>query len=248
VPALRQNSPQSEVGIALNLSPMVPASASRADLDIARYFDGHLNRWFLDPLHGRHYPADVMADHVGRGHLPPEGMAFVRPGDMEVIATPIDFVGVNYYTRIIPRDEGASAELPQTVSSGPERTEMGWEVYPPGLYHILNRLHFEYGPAKLYVTESGCSYPDGPDAAGRIADQRRIDYLCRHLEAAHRSIQCGVPLAGHFVWSLVDNFEWARGYSQRFGLVWVDYRTQQRIPKDSASWYRAVIERNGLSG
>jgi beta-glucosidase len=124
---------------------------------------------------------------------------------------------------------------------------MGWEVYPEGLYGLLNRLHFEYRPPKLYITENGASYADGPDSQGRVKDERRVAYLRDHLAAAHRAIQNGVSLAGYFSWSLMDNFEWAKGYTQRFGLVWVDYETQQRLPKESARWYQQVIIANGFS-
>jgi beta-glucosidase len=123
---------------------------------------------------------------------------------------------------------------------------MGWEIYPHGLYRVLCRLHFDYQVPKLYVTENGASYSDGPDAGGRVRDERRVRYLQDHLAAAHRAIESGVPLAGYFIWSLMDNFEWAKGYTQRFGLVWIDYQTQQRIPKDSALWYHDVIARNAV--
>ena len=118
---------------------------------------------------------------------------------------------------------------------------MGWEVYPPGLYDILTRVHRDYQPAKIYITENGASYSDGPDDSGRVRDERRTAYLQEHLAHARRAVQAGVPLAGYFVWSLLDNFEWAKGYAQRFGVVWVDYATQQRIPKDSARWYARMI-------
>ena len=126
------------------------------------------------------------------------------------------------------------------------RTEMGWEEYPEGLYGLLNWLHFGYRPPKIYVTENGASFGNGPDAAGRVADTRRLNYLRDHFSAARQAMNNGVPLAGYFVWSLMDNFEWAEGYRQRFGIVWVDYETQQRIPKDSALWYRDVIAANGF--
>jgi beta-glucosidase len=247
VPVIRQNSPQAEVGIVLNTSPGVPASPSQADFQAYRFHDGHLNRWCMDALYGRHYPADMVADHIARGHLPAEGLPFVREGDMGIIATPMDFLGVNYYSREVLRDSNAPDNLPQTILPRSERTEMGSEVYPPGFYDILNRFHFEYQPRQIYITENGASYSDGPDAAGRIRDERRICYLHRHLVAAHKAMHNGVPLKGYFAWSLLDNFEWARGYAQRFGLVWVDYETQQRLPKDSALWYRDVIHRNGLA-
>lgn len=249
VPIIRGNSPNAEVGIALNLMPAAPASASAADFHACRHFDGYLNRWFLDPLYGRHYPADMVASYIAQGYLPGEGLTFIHDGDLDTIAAQTDFLGVNYYTRAIVRDEKAAYNLTQITFPSPEseRTEMGWEVYPDGLYEILNRLHLEYRPRKIYVTENGASYSDGPDADGRIRDDRRVDYLCYHLAAAHRAIQNGVPLAGYFVWSLMDNFEWSRGYTQRFGIVWIDYETQKRIPKDSARWYKETIAQNGFS-
>jgi beta-glucosidase len=147
-----------------------------------------------------------------------------------------------------------SASVPESQNEKPtvdvapisELTEMGWEVHPDGLDEILSRLRSDYAAPKLYVTENGCSYSDGPDAGGRIRDERRIRFLRDHVVAAHRALTAGAPLAGYFVWSVLDNFEWERGYGQRFGLYWVDYATQQRIPKDSALWYRDVIAANGL--
>ncbi|MDQ4075515.1 MAG: GH1 family beta-glucosidase [Chloroflexota bacterium] len=249
VPLIRQNSPAAEVGITLNLTPAEPASPSLADREAARHSDGYVNRWFLDPLYGRHYPADMVADYIEAGHLPVEGMNFVQEGDLQAIAVPLDFLGVNYYTRKVARAEDAEDNLPQTVFRAPETewTKMGWEVYPEGLYSLLNRLHFEYHPPKLYITENGASYSDGPDEEGQIDDARRIHYLHDHLHAAHRAIQNGVPLAGYFVWSFMDNFEWAEGYTQRFGVVWVDYETQERLPKASAHWYANAIRNNGFT-
>ncbi len=247
VPVIRRNSPKAEVGITLNLLPTYPASPSAADANKTRFFDGYMNRWFLDPLYGRHYPADMVAEYTAQGYLP-EGLAFIQPGDLETIAVKTDFLGINYYTRSLLRDEQATDNLPPTRSLAPqsEWTEMGWEVYPDGLFDLLCRLHFDYQPPKLYITENGASYSDGPDAEGHIHDQRRLDYLRDHLTAAHRAIQTGVPLVGYFIWSLMDNFEWARGYKQRFGMVWVDYETLARTPKASALWYKTVIEGNGL--
>ncbi|MCB8969023.1 MAG: beta-glucosidase [Ardenticatenaceae bacterium] len=246
VPIIRQNSPGAQVGITLNVSWVMPASASQADRNAARLHDGFVNRWFLEPLYGRSYPADLVK--LYQNHFP-QGMDFIHAGDMETIATVTDFLGINYYTRHVARDRGASENLPQEVFAAPaaEHTEMGWEIYPDGLYSMLNRIHFEYQPRQLYVTENGCSFSDGPDANDHVADTRRITYLRDHFAAAWRALQNGVPLAGYFVWSLMDNFEWARGYTQRFGLVWIDYETQQRIPKASALWYRDVIAANGVN-
>lgn len=242
VPVIRRNSPDAEVGITLNFTVAEPASPSAADFHATRRFDGYFNRWFLDPVYGRHYPADMVADYIAAGHLP-NGLDFVEEGDLATIAVQTDFLGVNYYTRAILRDEQASENRLEVNDPAPkaEQTEMGWEIYPYGLYKLLNRLHFEYEVPKLYVTENGCSYSDGPNAEGEIPDERRVRYLRDHFAAAHRAIQNGVPLAGYFVWSLMDNFEWAKGYTQRFGIVWVDYATQQRIPKQSALWYKTVI-------
>lgn len=245
VPVLRQNSPGAEVGIVLNFSWVDAASNSEADMNAARQADGYSNRWFLDAVYGRGYPADTVADFVAAGHLP-QGMTMVQPGDMQTIAAQTDFLGINYYTRTIVRSD-APNNAPQTLFPNPNPTEMDWEVYPQGLYKLLARLYFDYAIPKLYVTENGASYSDAPDATGRVQDGRRIAYLRSHLAACHRAIQAGVPLAGYFQWSLLDNFEWAKGYTQRFGMVWVDYETQQRIPKDSALWYKGVSERNALT-
>jgi beta-glucosidase len=246
VPIIRRNSPQAEVGITLNFTPATPASTSAADARAANSYDGYFNRWFADPVFGRHYPADKVAEYVAHGYI--TGVeAFSQDGDLELIASQTDFLGVNYYNRAIIRDDRAPDNLPPTVSPKPNPTEMDWEIYPEGLYHLLNRIHFNYGPRKIYVTENGASYSEGPNDAGRVKDDRRLDYIRRHLAASHRALQNGVPLAGYFVWSLMDNFEWAKGYTQRFGVVWVDYATQQRYPKDSAFWYRDTIARNGLA-
>lgn len=245
VQAIRAHSPGAEVGAALNHEPAEPASVSGTDYQAARRYNGYYSRWFLDPIYGRHYPADMVAWYTDQGHLP-NGLDYVQPGDMDIIATDTDFLGVNYYTRVISRDDDAPENAPVTNLRGDVITEMDWEVYPEGLYKLLNRLYFDYQPRKLYVTENGASYSDGPDETGSIADERRIAYLREHIAAVQRAIESGVPVEGYFVWSLLDNFEWSKGYSQRFGLVWVDYETQARLPKDSALWYRDLIANNGL--
>jgi beta-glucosidase len=247
VPRILAARPGAEVGITLNFEWVQPASHSRADREEARHFEGYLGRWFADPLFGRYYPADMVASYRAAGYLP-EGLSFIRPGDMDQIAVPLDYLGVNYYTRRIARDEAAPGNhLPSVAANGETGpTDMGWEVYPDGLYNVLSWLHYTYRPARLYVTENGASYGDGPGADGRVRDERRRLYLEGHFAAARRAIACGVPLAGYFVWSLLDNFEWAQGFSQRFGLVWVDFESQQRILKDSAHWYRSVIAANGF--
>jgi beta-glucosidase len=248
VPVIRSNSPNAEVGITLDISWRIPASNSRADRELVREDDGRWFRWFADPLYGRGYPSDVCED-LEKIHALPDGMDFVQPGDMDVIATPTDFMGLNYYSRHVYRAAGADND-PQTVFSQPKMpehwTEMGWEIYPEGLTNILGRVYFNYQPSKLYITENGASYSTPPDENGNVADELRTHYLRTHFAAAYRAIQMGVPLAGYFAWSLMDNFEWSWGYMQRFGLVWVDYETQKRTLKDSAKWYRRVIRKNGL--
>jgi beta-glucosidase len=241
VPVIRRESAGAQVGIVLNLGPQVPASPSTADRAAAWLKDGTLNRWFLDPLSGRSYPGDV----TQRLKL---DMDFVQADDLKAIATSIDFLGVNYYTRAIVRsDEIPEAENePRTVLPNPNPTEMGWEVYPDGLYELLMRLKAEYSFPMFYVTENGAAYPDrlGPD--GVVDDPQRVAYLREHLRAAARAISDGAPLRGYFVWSLLDNFEWAHGYSKRFGLAYTDYPTQRRIPKASAHWYSRVVAANAV--
>jgi beta-glucosidase len=250
VAALRSESPRAKIGIAVNLTPPVPASPSAADYEAYRSFDGFFNRWFLDPLHGRGYPADMVAEYVSKGHLPREGLTAVKPGDLAAIAVPCDFLGINYYNRSVIRSETVPEHenLPRTVHLAPpsEWTDMGWEVHPAGLFEILSRVHLTYGPAKIFVTENGASDGTSPGVDGRVRDDRRVRYLRDHALAASRAIEIGVPLAGYFVWSLLDNFEWDRGYAQRFGMIWVDYATQARTLKDSAHWYQRVIAENAI--
>jgi beta-glucosidase len=242
VPVISQHSPQAKVGIALNMGPQVPASRSAIDRAQATWMDGYINRWFLDPLVGRSYPNDMVDGFE-------DVMEFVQAGDLEKIAVPVDFLGINYYTRSILRSsqvsEAENAE--REVFPNEEHTEMGWEVYPEGLYEILGRLHFDYYdfPA-IYITENGAAYNDvvGPD--GQVDDPARLSYIKRHLQQVHRAIKIGIPVNGYFAWSLLDNFEWAYGFSKRFGLIYVDYETQERIPKASAKWYAQVIRENAV--
>ncbi len=245
VPVIRANSQDARVGITLDLTDVVPASPSPQDYHAAREMDGFLNRWFLDPIFGRGYPADVIA-WFGRVHG--ARVDFVQEGDMDAIAAPTDFLGVNYYTRHVARAPGDDNLPPTITTEDSEFTEMGWEVAPRSLFRLLNRLHFDYQTPAIYITENGAAFPDEVSEDGRVHDDRRLAYLDAHFRAAHEAIQCGVPLRGYFVWSLMDNFEWSFGYTKRFGIVYIDFETQQRIVKDSGLWYRDVIARNGLDG
>ncbi|MDP2314696.1 MAG: GH1 family beta-glucosidase [Pseudomonadota bacterium] len=252
VPILRAAARGAQVGITLNLTPGYPASASAADADATRHFDGFFNRWYLDPLVGRGYPADMVADYRRLGRLPANGeLPFVEPGDLETIAAAIDFLGVNYYTRAILRSETVpeAENLPRQIPepAAESKTDIGWEVYPDGLEALLLRLARDYPGLPLAITENGASYFTPPDPDGVVHDAARVAYFRGHLAACARSIAAGVPLVGYFAWSLMDNFEWAYGYDQRFGLVWVDFATQVRIPKDSARFYAEVI-RTGAVG
>lgn len=227
--ALRADGCRAQLGIVLNLAPIHPASATAADQQVARIEDGRLLRWFMDPLFRACYPEDILA-YLG------SDAPQVEPGDLAAIATPLDFLGVNYYSRTV-----VSADGPVDAGSlGHALTEMGWEVYPEGLTELLQRLHADYPVPPLYVTENGGAFQD-QHIGERVADPERCDYIARHIEAVAQAIRRGVPMAGYMVWSLLDNFEWASGYEKRFGIVHVDYRTQQRTCKDSALWYRDFL-------
>jgi beta-glucosidase len=242
------------LGITLNLSPVRPASADPADAEAARRVDGNANRLYLDPLFRGAYPEDMLQHYRAVSDL-----RFVRDGDLEKISAPLDFLGVNYYMRHTVRDEagGGASKLPTAMRfadlgaetvlpEGVETTAMGWPIEPDGLTELLVRLDEEYTKLPLYITENGAAFHDYADPEGGVDDEERVAYLDAHFRAAHAAIERGVNLRGYFVWSLLDNFEWAEGYSKRFGVVYVDYPTQRRTPKASARWYREVIRRNGL--
>jgi len=246
--AIRRQDPAAEVGIVLIHSPAHAATDSPADRDAARWFDGFFNRWYLDPIFRGAYPADAVADRVARGQLPGPELPFVRDGDLAAISTPLDFVGVNYYSRVVMK--AGPDGLPVAVPPLPPQTftDMGWEVYPDGLRETLVRIHRDYAPRRMYIAENGAAYDDpaGPD--GRIRDARRIGYLHGHLLAARSAIAEGAPLAGYFLWSLLDNFEWGFGFTKKFGIFAVDPQDGRRLPKDSAHWYRDVVTANAVTG
>jgi len=227
--ALRQAGCKAKLGIVLNLSPIEPATDSVQDQAKARLEDGLLVRWYMDPLFKGAYPADVLE------HLQADSPV-VQPGDMDIIQTPMDFLGINYYSRTV-----ASAGEPWSVhQSGLEVTEMDWEVYPQGLTALLVRLHQDYPVPCMFITENGGAFKD-PVLHGQVHDADRTRYLQTHIEAVQRAMTQGVRMGGYMVWSLMDNFEWASGYAKRFGIVHVDYATQKRTLKDSAHWYRGFL-------
>jgi beta-glucosidase len=239
------------VALTLNLAPVVAAGPrpSPADHRAAHLVDGLLNRLLLDPVLRGSYPEDVVA-HVSRL----TDSSYVFAGDLELIAAPIDLLGVNYYNPcVVAAEPGAPGDpaFPGTrdvrfVPPSQPVTAMGWPIEPGGLTALLCRLGAEYPGVPLMVTENGAAFHDELDGEGRVRDAERVAFLDAHLRAAHAALRHGVDLRGYLVWSLLDNFEWAEGYERRFGLVYVDFASQRRIPKDSALWYREVIRDNGL--
>jgi beta-glucosidase len=224
------------VGAVLNLSPCEPATDDERDVAAARRADGHTNRWWLDPLHGRGYPADMIEVY---GIEPP-----IRPGDLQTIAAPMDHIGLNYYFRQVVTDDPTGGVPHAKMINVPDWTftAMGWEVHADGLEELLVRLTDDYQVPRIYVTENGSAWPDEIEPDGHVEDKERTDYLEQHLEASARAARRGAPLAGYFAWSLLDNFEWSYGYAKRFGLVHVDYPTQRRTIKASGHRYRDIIE------
>lgn len=230
-----------QIGLAPNFTQIEPATDKEADLAAADLADALWHRWYLDPIFHATYP-EVAAERLA----PPADL--VRPGDLATIAQPIDFLGVNYYTRArVAAGHGRGPE-PKVLAAVPPLTTMGWEIVPAGLRETLLRLHRDYAPRALYVTENGMARPDVPSPDdGEVHDPERIRYLRDHLLMAREAIAAGVPLRGYFTWSLMDNFEWQHGYTQRFGLAFTDYATGTRTPKESGRWLAHVAATNGAA-
>jgi len=260
---LRELDPSLGLGITLNLTVADPVDPTdTGDVDAARRIDGQFNRFFLDPIFRGEYPADLLADLSGLGLE-----KYVQPGDLEIISTPIDALGVNYYhgeaLSSHPVEKQMSTAAP---SERPKRspfpaaegiywhqrdlplTAMDWEVQPEGLTRLLRRIDAEYtgSAVKLYVTENGAAYDDVRESDGAVHDAERTEFLRLHLAAILDAVEAGVDVYGYFYWSLMDNFEWAWGYHKRFGIVRVDYDTQERSLKDSALEYRRIIGNRSL--
>jgi beta-glucosidase len=244
-----------EVGITINLYAVSPASPRADDREAARRIDGLQNRFFADPLLRGRYPADVVRDLADVTRF-----EHVRDGDLQTISAPIDALGINYYSRHVvtgaPSANGSDGHgggagtegspwvgSPAVgfVSRGLPVTAMGWEIDAAGLTEVLTRVHRDYPDVPLYVTENGAAFDDRPGPDGSVHDPDRVSYLDGHLRACADAVATGVPLKGYFCWSLFDNFEWSWGYTRRFGLVYVDYPTQARVPKTSARWYSGLI-------
>lgn len=260
-----QAPPATQVSISLNLHNVRAASDSDIDRGAARAVDAISNRIFLDPILRGSYPGDLIADTAHVVDWP----SLIHDGDLAVISAPIDFLGVNYYSpslvASVGGDSSATAalsgadpmgtnapsrwpgsDLAQAVPQPGPYTGMGWRIEPQSLTELLLRVHRDYPGTPLMITENGAAFADEVGASGIVDDQNRIEYVRDHLAAVHAAIEAGVDLRGYFLWTLMDNFEWAWGYGKRFGIVHVDYETQARTPKASAHWYRDVIALNGF--
>jgi beta-glucosidase len=240
--AVRAEIPRARIGSAFTMSTFEPATPSTADRDAARRWQAFWNSWFVDPaLRGR-YP------EAFPGAIPLDTMA-VKPGDMERTKIPLDFLGLNHYNRFVVTAAGdGQGGIPGSFGPGPDgpRTDMDWEVWPKGFSDVVLWITQEYSRPQIEITENGCAYADGPDATGRVRDTRRIDFYRGYLRALAGAIAAGADVRGYHAWSLLDNFEWAEGYTQRFGLIHVDFKTLKRTLKDSGDWYRQVIAANAV--
>ncbi|HEY3971836.1 MAG TPA: GH1 family beta-glucosidase [Candidatus Sulfotelmatobacter sp.] len=244
--ALKAARPSSRVGTAFSMSSCEPATDSEEDKLAAERAHAITNTWFLDPaLRGR-YP-DALT-------FLPETAMRIQSGDIDKMRAPLDFIGINLYYRLIASAPGAIERaahaqdwlFPVKMEGGQQgsKTDIGWEVWPKALYDMVMRLTRDYNRPAIEITESGCSYNDGPDASGVIHDSRRIAYHHQYLAALGQAMAEGADVRGYNAWSLLDNFEWAAGYGQRFGLTYVDFKTQQRTIKDSGRWYAKVASEN----
>ncbi|HTV78162.1 MAG TPA: GH1 family beta-glucosidase [Steroidobacteraceae bacterium] len=248
--ALKALNGRLQLGSAFDVAPMFPASASYEDVAAAERWHRFQNLWFIIPALRGHYPEGV---------LPPEKQAAAlgyRDGDERIMRAPLDFMGLNYYSPWLVKHSTAPDSAPDLDTSGQwatapghsSKTDIGWDIFPQGFHEILIRMRREIGPMPIEITENGAAYNTGPDSQGRIHDSARIAYLRSHLQALSRAIRDGVPVRAYHCWALLDNFEWAEGYSQRFGLTYVDFdHGQRRTIKDSGHWFAAVAAANRVS-
>ncbi|MGL4369639.1 MAG: glycoside hydrolase family 1 protein, partial [Spirochaetota bacterium] len=239
VQQIRSIDPSLKVGIVNAIpftDPLTPKDRKAALKD-----EGFGPFLFMDPIYKGHYPKQVekFFHFFNRD---------IRPDDFNIISQPTDFLGINHYSRDIVKNSlfpipGFSPVRPSY--EGVEFTDVGWEVYPQGMYEVLTRVHRDYAPKAIFITENGAAFPDTV-VNGKVKDERRVNYLKNYCAMVKKAIDAGVPVKGYFAWSLLDNFEWAHGYSKRFGVVHVDFETQKRTIKDSGLWYRDTIEKNGF--
>ncbi len=239
VPIVRTRSQDASVGIVLNFEPAYPATDSEADAKATRVHHDHYNRWFLDPIMGRGYPQEGWEAYGA-------DVPAIASDDMDTISAPIDFLGVNYYTRHIGHDPSVNEGRILHQRDENAVSARGWEIFPQGLYDLLTWIHRDYRIPRIVVTENGMALDDTLTADGQVHDPERIAYIKAHLEIALKAIEAGVNLRGYFCWTLTDNFEWAWGTSSRFGLAYTNFETQERILKDSGRWYARVAQANAL--
>jgi beta-glucosidase len=240
--AIKAAYPKSEVSSAFNTSLGVPRSNSEADKLATERYEAFRNYWFIEPALKGDYPQVLATDQV----LTTMG---VRPGDMEICKAPFDYLALNYYDRTIVLDKDENGPMHAGLQAGTDgpKTDMGWEVWPDGFYQLLTKVNGMYKPKAVEITENGCSYGDIPEANGWVPDERRTNFFRGYLGALARARKDGVPIRGYAAWSLMDNFEWAEGYTQRFGFVFVDFRTLKRTVKDSGKWYAQLAATGKLS-
>ena len=260
LPILRSAVPSAKVGITLNLGDHRPGSDHELDVAAARRADGNLNRLFLEPVCHGQYPEDMLEHYANTT----PGFSVVRDGDLALIAQPLDFLGVNYYFPSTVVDVSRATEarlagyfvatgeqfpdlrLRSLETPGRDKTSMDWEIQASGLTALLVRIREEYTKLPIYITENGAAFDDYVDPNGNVLDHNRVAYLQEHISAVHDAIDAGVNVQGYFVWSLLDNFEWSFGYSRRFGIVWVDFPSGDRLKKESFRWYRDTIRSNSV--
>ncbi|MEM7738376.1 MAG: GH1 family beta-glucosidase [Deinococcota bacterium] len=240
IPVMRETAPNAQHGIVLNFEPAYPATDKEEDTLAAARYEGFYFKWYLEPLLKGSYPDDML-------ELYDDNLPDIQSADMARMAAPLDFLGINMYTRaVVTSDPSADLQFRQVRIDEVPRTAMDWEIYPEGLEQLLVNLHNDYELPPLFITENGAAFDDIL-RDGEVNDNVRIDYLERHLEAVSNAIQQGVDIRGYFAWSLMDNFEWAFGYDKRFGIVHVDYDTQTRTLKNSAKWYTEMIQQQRSS-
>jgi beta-glucosidase len=260
VPILRSAISSAKVGITLNLGDHQPGSQHELDIAAARRADGNLNRLFLEPVFHGQYPDDMLEHY--RDSKP--GFSVIREGDLEIISQPIDFLGVNYYFPstvvdvsrakearvagyfVAPGEQFPDLRVRSLETPGRDKTAMDWEIEASGLTSLLIRIREEYTTLPIYITENGAAFDDYVDPNGDVKDHNRVAYLQEHISAVHDAIDAGVNVQGYFAWSLLDNFEWALGYSRRFGIVWVDFPSGARLKKASFAWFRDTIQSNSV--
>lgn len=244
VAACREMLPEAKIGISLNLSDCKPATGAPEDAEAALRADGYRNRWFLDPLYKARFPQDMLDWYTAKGVVLPD----IRPEDLAVMATPTDFLAIDFYSphffvhRPAVWPVGAAA-----VQAGHPVNDINWEIVPEALFNILERVKREYGDIEMMITENGSCATDLPNRNGEVLDDERIDYMYRHLIQLHRARTAGIRVTGYYAFSFTDNLEWALGFTKRFGLVYVDFKTQQRIVKQSGRWYSQVALDGGFA-